>query len=102
MVHVSESMSVCVRSLLLCVDTGTTTTSETGILLQARGWGWGWGGAQPGPTHVGEIADTTVFIPSSSRDHLRTAGVNLTTYGMVGAMTGHMTTLRGVGECVRV
>lgn len=49
-----------------------------------RGW------AQRG-THAGEML--TPDFSSSSRDLSAAAGVNLTTYGMVGDMTGHMTGL---------
>lgn len=44
-------------------------------------------------------ADTSFFFvffltPPSSRDLCTAAGVDLTTYGMVGSMTGHMTGLK--------
>lgn len=37
------------------------------------------------------------FIPLSSRDLFAAAGVDLTTYGLVGTTTGHMTGAGGGG-----
>lgn len=66
---------------------------------------WDWsapagmgGGREKRGTHAGEMLTPVFFCffftPPSSRDVSAAARVDLTTYGMVGSMTGHMTGCR--------